>query len=323
MRLIFLGTGAGVPSRLRNVSSLALDMSQSGGPTWLFDAGEGTQLQILKTSISLRRVEKVFISHLHGDHVFGLPGLLSTRSFQAETRPLHLYGPPGITDLVESTLRLTSSHLTYPLEITEVNDGDVLFHDKGLRVIAGLLDHSLPCFGYRIEEDPFPGALQIDRLKAEGVEPGPAYSALKAGQEVTLPDRRVINGKDYLDPDYPGRVLAILSDTRATSRAVDLARNADVLVHESTYAESERHMTLRFAHATCIQAAQIAAQAEVTTLLLTHISQRYGQAQDLEAEARTVFPSTHVMSDLQVVTLPTPGRDKDRHIKVATPAEPR
>ena len=305
MRLIFLGTGAGVPSKSRNVSSILLDLAEKSS-AWLFDAGEGAQLQLMKTSVGTRKIRRIFISHLHGDHLFGLPGLLGSRSFQENAGPLDVYGPQGIEEYVGSVLRLSSSHLTYPLSVHEVGDDQILFHEHGFRVRTRLLDHVVPSFGWRVEEDERPGELQVEELRRLGLGPGADYGRLKAGEEVTLPDGRVLDGKDYLGPGRPGRIVAICSDTRPAPATVDLARGADVLVHESTYARAETEKALAYGHSTCVQAAEVAALAGCRTLLLTHFSARYSEEDmgALEAQAREVFPQTHVMRDLREVEIP-------------------
>ncbi|MCL2736144.1 MAG: ribonuclease Z [Propionibacteriaceae bacterium] len=308
MKLTFLGTGAGVPSATRNVASTALDLMAENGSIWLFDAGEGTQHQCMKASLRIRRVNRIFITHLHGDHVFGLPGFLSSRSFQAETSPVYVYGPPGLTELIDTTLRLTQSHLTYPLVTHEVEDGETLFHEDHFSVSVRGLDHVVPCFGYRIEEDPRPGALQVDRLRQMGLGPGPWYGELKAGKTVTFPDGRTVDGREFLGPPIPGRVLAICGDTRPAQATVDLADNADVLVHESTYDHTQADLGSKYGHSTCDQVAQIARRAGVRTLLLTHVSARHSLT-DLHAmahRARRIHPDTRVMDDLAEVEVPCP-----------------
>ena len=306
MRLIFLGTGAGVPSKFRNVSSIVLDFNDTNGDAWLIDAGEGAQLQLMKTTISLRKIRRIFVSHLHGDHLFGLPGLLGSRSFQENTSPLDIYGPRGIEEYVETTLRLSASHLTYDVSIHEIDDGQELFHDQGYRMTTRLLDHVVPSFGYRIEEDERPGELQVDKLRELGLGPGPNYGRLKAGESVTLDDGRIVNGKDYLGPGRPGRILAICSDTRPCAAAVDLARGADVFVHESTYARTETALAPGYGHSTCVDAARLAAESGCHTLVLTHFSARYSPDDMgiLVAQAREIFPETFVMTDLAEVGIP-------------------
>lgn len=312
MKLTFLGTGAGAPSKVRNVASVTLDLIPENGSVWMFDAGEGTQLQLMKTTTSLARLNRIFITHLHGDHVFGLPGVLSSRSLQAQASPMHIYGPAGISDFVEATLRLSNTHLTYDLSVQEVEDGETIFHDSRFTVSVRALDHVVPSLGYRIEEDERPGALQVDRLRALRLSPGSLYGLLKAGHTVALPDGRVINGEDFLGPGRPGRVVAITGDTRPNQATVDLAQGADVLVHESTYGPSGAIMAGRFGHSTCTQAANMAARACVRTLLLTHFSARHTSEDldELQTEARAVFPNTFVMRDLDEMDIPFAPRDE-------------
>lgn len=234
MELIFLGTSAGVPTRTRNVTAILLNLqhpTQSG--LWLFDCGEGTQHQLLHTAFNPGKLDKIFISHLHGDHLFGLPGLLCSRSMSGIIQPLTIYGPQGIREFVETALRISGSWTDYPLEIVEIGAGEIL--DDGLRkVTAYPLEHPLECYGYRIEEHDKPGALNAQALKAAGVPPGPLFQELKAGKTITLEDGRQINGADYLAAPVPGKALAIFGDTGPCDAALDLAKGVDVMVHEAT-----------------------------------------------------------------------------------------
>ena len=166
MELLFLGTGAGIPAKHRNVSSAALIMPEYKGDIWLFDCGEATQQQILETKVKLSKVKKIFITHLHGDHIFGLPGLLGSRSFQGGNDILHIYGPSGIKNFIETNLSLSYTHLTYPIEMNEIKDG-VVYEDEAVQVIAKTLDHVVPSFGYRIEEKDKPGPLLAKKIKDE------------------------------------------------------------------------------------------------------------------------------------------------------------
>lgn len=224
MELIFLGTSAGVPTRTRNVTAILLNLqhpTQSG--LWLFDCGEGTQHQLLHTAFNPGKLDKIFISHLHGDHLFGLPGLLCSRSMSGIVQPLTIYGPQGIREFVETALRISGSWTDYPLEIVEIGAGEIF--DDGLRkVTAYPLEHPLECYGYRIEEHDKPGALNAQALKAAGVPPGPLFQALKAGKTIMLEDGRQINGADYLAAPVPGKALAIFGDTGPCDAALDLAK---------------------------------------------------------------------------------------------------
>ena len=308
MELEFLGTGAGSPAKFRNVSSVALKLLDEENSVWLFDVGEGTQHQILRTTIRPRKVDKIFVTHLHGDHIFGLPGFLSSRSFQSgeELRPLTIYGPKGIADFVKVGLRVSQTHLAYPLQFVELDDEGVVFEDQKFKVTFKHLDHRIECVGYRIEEKDHPGELLIDKLKAERVPSGPIYGKIKAGETVTLPDGRVLNGKDYIGRPQPGRIITILGDTRQTSNILDLAENADILVHESTFGKGEAKLARNYYHSTCIQAAKVADKAGVKKLLLNHISARYvgPMAAQLEKDARSIFADTKVVKDFDVIDIP-------------------
>lgn len=298
LELTFLGTGAGVPAKERNVSAIALDLSQERGTTWLFDCGEATQHQILHTSIKPRKIEKIFITHLHGDHIFGLPGLLGSRSFQDGTSLLTIYGPTGIKEYVEVSLRLSATHLKYPIEIVEIDDG-VIFEDHQFIVTAGKLEHGITCFGYRIMEKDLKGALEVDKLQKLGISPGPIYQKIKAGGEILLADGMKVNGADFVGPDKPGRKLAILGDTRFNEKAIELAFDVDVLVHEATFGKEDEDIAYDYFHSTTTGAAQVAKEAKADAIILTHISSRY-QGNDISIlleEAQRVFSNVHIAHD--------------------------
>lgn len=306
MELEFLGTGAGVPSKGRNVSSTALKMLDERNEIWLFDVGEATQHQILQTAIKPRKITKIFITHLHGDHIFGLPGLLASRSNQGGNSPLEIYGPVGIKDFVETSLRTTGSKLSYQLKFIELkNDGEI-FNDKTFTVTAGKLKHRVTCFGYRVTEKPRTGELLVDELKKYHIPNGPVYGQLKAGQTVTLDDGTVINGKDFIGPDKPSKVVTIISDTRYTPEIDKLSENADVIVHESTFSNDEKKLAYNYYHSTATQAAEVAKRCHAKGLILTHISARYtGRgALILQREAKKIFKNTRVASDFDIYEVP-------------------
>lgn len=298
MELFFLGTGAGVPAKLRNVSSLALLLLEERNAIWLFDCGEATQHQILHTSLKPRKIEKIFITHLHGDHIFGLPGLLGSRSFQGGTSDLTVYGPKGIRAFLEAALQLSGTHLKYALDIVEIEEGTI-FADDQFAVETLRLDHNMASYGFRITEKDKKGTLDAERLKADGIPPGPIYKKLKNGETVTLEDGRMINGSEYVGPPQKGRVIAILGDTRPCKNAVVLAQNADLLVHESTFSADSERMAGDYFHSTTAQAAEIARKANAGALCLTHISSRYTSEdwKELEKEAQSVFPNTKLAAD--------------------------
>ncbi|EAD2799712.1 ribonuclease Z [Listeria monocytogenes] len=301
MELVFLGTGAGVPSRGRNVTSIALSMLNERNTIWLFDCGEATQHQIMRSPIKLSKLEKIFITHLHGDHIFGLPGLLSSRSFQGGESDLTIYGPVGITEYVETSLRLSGTRLTYKIIFNEIEPG-LIFEDKMFSITVDELDHGLRSFGYRIVEKDKPGALNADKLIDDGVEPGPIFQKIKNGETVTLADGSVINGKDYIDEPQKGKIISIFGDTKATASELELALNADILVHEATFEGDKEKLAGEYMHSTTLQAASLAKKANVKKLILTHISSRYDRdaSKELLIEAQSVFENTEIAYDLAV-----------------------
>lgn len=305
MDVFFLGTGAGVPAKLRNVTSIALKLLEERGAIWLFDCGEATQHQILHTSIKPRRIEKIFITHLHGDHIYGLPGLLSSRSFQGGESLVTVYGPTGIREFIEVSLKISKSYLKYPIEIVEIEDG-VIFEDDQFIVEARLLEHGIPSYGYRVVERDRPGTLLADKLAAAGVKPGPDYKKIKNGEEVVLENGKVINPDEFVGPPQKGRIVTVLGDTRVCQNAVLLAKDADLLIHEATFSEDEEVLAHEYFHSTTLQAADTAVKARAKKLCLTHISSRYDRNdwKLLEEEAGKVFANTVISEDFMEIGIP-------------------
>lgn len=305
MELIFLGTSGGVPTRARNVTAMLLNLNHPTRPgLWLFDCGEGTQQQLLETNYHPGKIDRIFITHLHGDHLFGLPGLLCSRSMAGIAHPLTIYGPKGIREFVETALRLSGSWTDYPLTIEEISPGDVL--DDGLRkVTAWPLNHPLECFGYRIEEHDKPGALDANALIAAGVAPGPLFQRLKAGETITLDDGRTIDGAQYLSPAIPGKKLAIFGDTAPCPAARDLANGVDLMVHETTLEAAMEEKANSRGHSSTRQAAQLALEAGAGKLVMTHFSSRYDAegCQQLLAECQRIFPASVLAEDFAVITI--------------------
>ncbi len=304
MELFFLGTGAGVPAKERNVSALVLHLLEERRTSWLFDCAEATQHQILHTNVKLSKLEKIFISHLHGDHIFGLPGLLSSRSFQGGQSELTVYGPKGIKDFIEVSLKISNTHIKYPLTITEIEPG-IIFEDDTFLVEVKKVEHGIDSYGFRVVEKDLPGSLLVDKLKEIGVRPGPAYAKLKGGETVTLDDGRVIDGKNYVGSPKKGRVVAIIGDTRRCKAAYELASNADVLVHEATFSAEDGKQAYEFFHSTTKDAAEIAKASNAKKLIITHISSRYQgyECQRLLLEAQEIFEGTEIAEDFKSFTI--------------------
>lgn len=306
MELEFLGTGAGVPAKHRNVSGIAFKLLDERNAVWLFDCGEGTQMQILRTNIRPRKIEKIFITHLHGDHIFGLPGLISSRSFQGGNETLEIYGPKGIKNFIQTALKISQTRLSYNIKFFEIENEGLIFKDQQFQVYCQKLDHGITSYGYRVVEADHEGELQVAELQKLGVAPGPIYGRLKKGETVTLADGRQLSGKDFVGAAKKGRIVTILGDTRRTQSAIELARGADALVHESTFNKNEAQMAKAYFHSTTHQAADVAKRAGVKQLLLTHISARYlgKDAVGLETEAKEIFPNTKIVKDFDVIEIP-------------------
>lgn len=299
MDILFLGTGAGMPSRQRNVTSIALRLLAERNAIWLFDCGEGTQHQILSTSIKPRKIEKIFITHLHGDHIYGLPGLLSSRSFLGGETALTIYGPKGIKEFVLVSLKISQTFLKYNLFFHEFEKDSIIFEDNTFLVEVKKLEHGIDSYGYRVVEKDRPGELLVHKLKELGVKPGPIYKDIKAGNDVVLEDGTKIVAEKFVGQKKKGKVVTILGDTRFCQAAIDLAKDSDLLVHEATFAKGEEQLAKEYYHSTTSQAATIALKANVKKLLVTHISSRYDlkESENLISQLKEIFLNSDIASD--------------------------
>ena len=303
MEFTFLGTGAGVPSTKRNVSSTALRLDS--GEVWLFDCGEATQHQILSSTITLSRLTKIFITHLHGDHIFGLPGLLGSRSFQGGESELKIYGPKGLSRFIDTAIEISGTHLRYPLHIVEIEDGFQV-QEQDYTIKVALLEHGLDSFAFRIEEVDKSGELNVEKLKSLGVQPGPIYQKLKNGDSITLDNGKMVHAGEVVGQPIKGRHIVYCGDTRCTEKTIDFALNADLLIHEATFSTHRASLAYEYYHSTTEEAARIAKTANVKKLLLNHISSRYQEADmvNLVNEARAVFENTNIVVDQMTVLIP-------------------
>lgn len=298
MELQFLGTGAGMPSKLRNTSSAVMNLSAEGEGLWLFDCGEATQHQILHTSLKPRKINKIFITHLHGDHIFGLPGLISSRGFLGGEDRLDIYGPAGLSEWLTTTLRITNTHLNYELVIHEIDD-EIIFDNDAFRVTAKELQHVIPCFGFRIEQKPLRGKLLMDKVNEFGVPKGPLLKQLKDGEDVELQDGRIILSKDVTGDAQKGFTVAILGDTSYCAAAVELAENVDIVVHEATFDSATEELAKEYGHSTIAGAARTAKEACAKVLIANHISARFlpSDIAELKAQGELIFPNLYIAED--------------------------
>ncbi len=298
-RVVILGSGASLPTLYRQPAAVAV---QFEGDVYLFDCGEGTQLQWRRASLRFGRLRGIFISHLHGDHLNGLVGLLQTLSLNDRTEPLRLFGPSGIADYWGALGRFQGVRLGYPLEIVESDGGDLL--DRGShRIEAASLDHGPPTLGFALIEADKPGRFDVDAATALGVEAGPLFGRLQSGHQVQLTDGRLVMPDDVLGPPRAGRRVAYCVDTRPCRSAVDLARDATLFLCDSTFGDELEDEARGRGHCTAAQAAQMAVEAGAQRLVLTHVSARYHDARPLLAEAEAVFAQTAIASDLMEIHL--------------------
>ena len=294
MRVTFLGTSGAIPTTQRNTSSIFCNRD---GDYLLFDCGEGTQRQMMQYGTGFA-VDHLFVTHLHGDHVLGIPGLLQTFDFNDRERPVAIHTPTGTRGNVKQLIEANGTTPSYPVRINEISAGDTVLSRPEYEVRAIATDHRCASVGYVLAEDDRKG--EFDREKAEeelGIPPGPKYSKLHRGETIEH-DGRTIEPGEVVGPPRPGRTFVYTGDTLPTSSVVAASDGADLLVHDATFAEDRRDRAEATAHSTAREAAEVARDAGVRTLALTHISTRYaGQADKLGGEAREVFDGEVVVAE--------------------------
>jgi len=300
--LVFLGTAGSMPTAQRAPAALLV---RRGGERLLFDCAEGTQRQLLRSSVGLVELEEIFVTHFHADHILGLPGLFKTFSLRGRERLLEVYGPRGLVDLLGSLKRVVGK-LSYEVRVIELEPGDVLERD-GYRLATFAVSHGVPALGWSLIEATRPGRFDVEAADALGVPSGPARGALQQGESVTASDGSTVTPDQVLGPPRPGRKIVITGDTAPSETIVEAAWGADVLVTEATFAEEERERAEETMHQTAAQAAGIAQRANVGLLALTHLSSRYF-GPEIAREAREIFPDSVVPKDFDVVEVPFPER---------------
>jgi len=290
--IVFLGTSAATPTRSRGLPSIALKL---GGEVLLFDVGEGTQHRMMAAGISPLRVSAIFITHLHGDHFFGLPGLLQSMAMNNRVKPLLIYGPPGISSFLEAVFK--ASGFQPPFQIN-VKEGLSLEYRADRYVVESfqVCHTGRPALGYRYREKDKPGNIDVRRALKLGLKPGPLYRVLKEGRPVII-GGRVIRPEDVVGPPHKGLSIVYTGDTRPCSSVVEFSRGAKVLIHESTFTSDYEEEAWEEGHSTARDAARIARAAGVGLLVLTHISARYQDSSLLLSEASSIYPFTLVAED--------------------------
>lgn len=308
---MFLGTAGSMPTAQRAPSALLL---RRGGERLLFDCGEGTQRQLLRSSVGLLELREVFVSHYHADHYLGLPGMLKTFALRGRELPITIYGPPGLRELFGS-LRRIFGKLSYELDLVELGPGDVLARGE-YELVVFEVSHRVTANGYALVESERPGRFDVAAADALGVPAGRERGVLQQGGPVTLVDGTVIAPGQVLGPPRPGRKVVLAGDTAYAPSVVAAARGADLMVHEATFCEEERARADETSHSTASDAAQVALEAEIGMLAITHLSPRYF-GPDVAREARAIFPETVVPRDFDVIEVPFPDRGPPRLLKGA------
>ncbi|MGH3072577.1 MAG: ribonuclease Z [Gaiellaceae bacterium] len=307
--VVFLGTAGSMPTARRGPSATLV---RRGGERLLFDCGEGTQRQLLRSDVGLVDLAEVFFTHFHADHFLGLPGMLKTFALRGRDLPLTLYGPRGLDDLLRSLARVVG-RLTYEVAVVELATGATLPRD-GYELRTFPVRHGRDAIGYALVEAERPGRFDVDAADALGVPAGRERGTLQDGEAVTLGDGRVVTPAQVLGDARAGRKLVLTGDTAPSDLVVEAAFGADLLVHDATFCEDEADRARETEHSTALEAARVAQDANVRLLALTHVSSRYGGG-DVEREARAVFPDTVVPRDFDVIEIPFAERGTPELVK--------
>ncbi len=299
MKIVLLGTSSAVPTLTRGLSSTALVRE---GDVFLFDCGEGTQTQLMRSTVRRSRIHSIFIGHLHGDHLYGIAGLISTLHLDGRETPLNVFGPEGLRVFMNAAFRTSDFQFSFKLTVREFPRGyrgRVLDEDE-FCVDALPLDHSIFCLGWRFQEKPKPGMFDLDRAEELGIPRGPLYGKLQHGESVTLADGRVITPGMVLGPPRPGKSVAYCLDTQFSERSIELADKCTALIHETTFGPDAIDMARDRKHSTMEDAARVAREAGAERLIATHFSSRYDgrQIAQIGDEARDVFGNITLGRDL-------------------------
>ncbi|MHB8416845.1 MAG: ribonuclease Z [Myxococcales bacterium] len=302
LRVTFLGTSAAQPTLGRGLSAIALRRESE---LLLFDCGEGSQRQMMRFGTGFS-VDAVFFTHFHADHYLGLLGFLRTLSMQGREAPLELYGPPPAERFLDQAVHLGFDRYGFELPIRELHGGETI-ERAGYRLHALPVEHAIPALGYALVEDPRPGEFQLERARALGIPEGPLFGKLQHGGAAVLPDGRRIEPSQVLGPARRGRTIVLSGDTRPCDSVARASIEADLLIHEATFAEGERARALETRHSTAREAALLAKQARAARLVLTHFSSRYeDRLEELAREAREHYPQAQLAQDGLTLEIPLP-----------------
>ncbi len=302
MKVVFLGTGCGMPSTRRALPAFAICLKRE---ILLFDAGEGVQRQLQLASLSLQRITEIYISHLHGDHCLGLPGLISTMSLLHRMKPLLIVGPPGVKSFVYKTLEMT--HVEPIFQIKTIEVVKAILPEQPLYSVEVLpAEHSIPALSFILRMSEVAGKFDPEKAMLLGVPKGPLWKRLQQGRFVRVAGKRIVRPTEVLGPSRKGASIAYSGDTSFNPDLASAARGVSLLIHEATYSNELKEKASENHHSTATQAAEIAVLAEAKQLALVHISPRYENNQQHEQEARSIFQRCIVPNDLDVIELKHP-----------------
>ena len=301
LKVVFLGTAGSVPTPKRSLPAILIKRK---GEQLLFDCGEGVQKQIIIAGASFHKKMKVFITHMHGDHVLGLPGLIQTMALLDRDKKLEIYGPTGIRKFMECIRETVQFGLTFPIEIHEIGEAGTVCKEQEYTVQAIWANHVTPSLAYALVEEPRPGKFYPEKAKALGVPEGPLWGQLQHGKAVRLSDGRIVKPEDVLGSPRRGRKIVYTGDTRPFDGLAEFAANADLLVHDATLDDELAERAEEDGHSTPSQAAKIAEKAKAKRLVLTHISARYKNTSKLLKQAKKIFKNTFVAEDFLEIEIP-------------------
>ncbi len=297
----FLGTGAAIPTADRNLPAVLLTRN---GEQIMFDCGEGVQRQMIKAKSGLHKPLKIFITHMHGDHVLGLPGLLQTMSLMDRQKPVELYAPQGIAHFLECLRETLQFQLTFQVNIHEIANPGIICNEEQYYVEAEHTNHAITSFAYAFIEKPRPGRFNTQKAIELGIPEGTAWGKLQRGEKYVLPNGQVVIPSDVSGPLRIGRKIIYTGDTKPFEGFTQFAQNADLVIHEATFDDALAEKAAMDGHSTPSQAATQAKTANTKSLVLTHISARYSDVTLLLTQARKVFENTQVASDFLEISLP-------------------
>ena len=301
MQVIFLGTAGSIPTTKRALPAVAVKRKDE---LIIFDCGEGVQRQMIRAKVGFHKKTKIFITHMHGDHVLGLPGLIQTMSLLDRRKELEIYGPVGIRAFIEAIRQTVPFGLTFPITLKEIIEEGIVCEEKEYTGQTVSVNHVVPAFAYALIEKPRPGRFNKDKAKKLGVPEGHLWSKLQHGDSIKLSNGKTIKPEAVLGQPRQGRKIVYTGDTRPSMALVKLAEKADLLIHEATFADELKERAQEDGHSTPSEVARIAKKAKVKRLVLTHISARYAASDSLLKQAKKIFKNTIVAEDFMRIDLP-------------------